>query len=95
MQCCTCTAEPYALRGVTTAAIAAMSLNATLISLLSLFGAVPLRAQYGVPCTGELSAATGIPLELIEGGSHGLGSVTADGRLVQFVHRVSEQAKSS
>ena len=36
----------------------------------------------------SLSSATGIPLELIEGGSHGLGAIVKDGRLVRFVQRV-------
>ena len=37
----------------------------------------------------ELSSSTGIGLELIEGGSHGLGSIARDGRLAGFVRRVS------
>jgi predicted esterase YcpF (UPF0227 family) len=39
----------------------------------------------------ELSEATGIALELVEGGSHGLGSFTRDGRLVQCIERVLQQ----
>ena len=37
----------------------------------------------------ELAAATGIALEIIEGGSHGLGSIVRDGRLAGFIRRVA------
>lgn len=37
-----------------------------------------------------LSEATGIALELIEGGSHGLGSIVSDGRLVALMQRVGQ-----
>ena len=40
-----------------------------------------------------LSAATGIPLELIDGGSHGLGSIVRDGRLKEFIDRVHSKAR--
>jgi len=36
----------------------------------------------------KLCAATGIELEVIEGGNHGMGSVAADGRLLRFAERV-------
>ena len=36
-----------------------------------------------------LSEATGIALELIDGGSHGLGAIIGDGRLVEFMRRVA------
>ena len=36
-----------------------------------------------------LSEATGIALELIDGGSHGLGAILGDGRLVEFMRRVA------
>ena len=35
-----------------------------------------------------LASATGIALEEIEGGSHGLGSVVRDGRMAEFLQRV-------
>ena len=37
----------------------------------------------------SLSEATGIALELIEGGSHGLGSIVTNGRLVDLMQRVA------
>ena len=37
----------------------------------------------------ELSAMTGIPLEIIHEGSHGLGVILRDGRLLQFIERVA------
>ena len=39
-----------------------------------------------------LSAATGIPLEVVDGGSHGLGKIIRDGRLVQYVQRLASIA---
>ena len=36
-----------------------------------------------------LSEATGIALELIDGGSHGLGAIIGDGRLLEFMRRVA------
>lgn len=37
----------------------------------------------------DLSKATGIALEVIKDGSHGLGSIVRDGRLVQFVQQTA------
>jgi pimeloyl-ACP methyl ester carboxylesterase len=36
-----------------------------------------------------ISAQTGIRLVMVDGGSHGLSNIVADGRLVQFVHQVA------
>lgn len=40
----------------------------------------------------DLSKATGIALETISGGSHGLSSIVRDGRLVQLVQQVAAAA---
>ena len=40
----------------------------------------------------ELSATTGIPLEIIHEGTHGLGVILRDGRLLQFIERVAARA---
>jgi pimeloyl-ACP methyl ester carboxylesterase len=37
----------------------------------------------------ELSVATGIALQAIEGGSHGLSAIVRDGRLAQILRRVA------
>ena len=39
--------------------------------------------------TEAIAAAAGIDLEVIEGGSHGLGAIVVDGRLADIVRRVA------
>ena len=39
----------------------------------------------------RLAEATGIQLELVEGGSHGLGSIVKDGRLAEWLRRVTQR----
>ena len=39
----------------------------------------------------RLAEATGLQMELVEGGSHGLGSIVKDGRLAEWLRRVTQR----
>ena len=41
----------------------------------------------------RLAEATGIALQLVDGGSHGLGAIVRDGRLVEWLRRVAHSGK--